>query len=220
MGLETTVPPANDWSFYRITGRQPNEILVWPTVISPLRAPGALDEVVLGVDEDANVVWAVEQRVDGRAVTEPGPDAGEPADGGDADDTGDVMATGPTRYRYVPSAEVPYRWHPYLPVIDGAGPLRFSQGRLADLATRPVTIRPGPTSRLLRDLAATDDDPAHRLARHAVPRDGIHVERRYVLGRRTDGLPVLWIQRSTRPLRSPPTSGIRFDVLEPVIETR
>ena len=42
----------------------------------------------------------------------------------------------------------------------------------------------------------------------------------YVLGRRTDGQPVLWIQRRRTTLNAPPTSMLRFDVLEEIPEIR
>ena len=48
-----------------------------------------------------------------------------------------------------------------------------------------------------------------------MPQRGLRIERRYQLGRRTDGLPVLWVQRRTTPLQGPPVSGLLFDVLEP-----
>jgi hypothetical protein len=34
-----------------------------------------------------------------------------------------------------------------------------------------------------------------------------------MLARDTDGRPILWVERSARPLNAPPTSHLRFDVL-------
>ena len=65
MGLTTTSRPVADWSMFHVSGRRPGELLIWPTVANPLTGTSALDEVLLGIDEDANVLWAVEQRVDG-----------------------------------------------------------------------------------------------------------------------------------------------------------
>jgi hypothetical protein len=53
----------------------------------------------------------------------------------------------------------------------------------------------------------------HRIEPAAVPPTGLRLERRYVLARRTDGSPELWVQRQHRPLISPPVSGLRFDVM-------
>ena len=84
----------------------------------------------------------------------------------------------------------------------------------------PVAPRPGPTSRLLRDPAAGPADPAHQIVPGAMPRAGMRLDRRYVLGRRTDGQPVLWVQRRRTPLFAPPASQLRFDVLEEIPEIR
>jgi hypothetical protein len=212
MGLTTSCRPVTDWSLFHVSGRRPGELLLWPTVANPLSGATALDEVLIGVDEDANVLWAVEQRVDGIALVEPDAPAAEPVTEAPA---GQVVATGSRRYRYVPSTTVPHRWHPYLS-SDAGNVRRFVQARLADLGVRPVVPRPGPTSRLLRDPAATTTEASHRIVPSAVPRAGLRLERRYALGRRTDGQPVLWVQRRRTALAAPPASDLRFDVLEEI----
>jgi hypothetical protein len=105
-------------------------------------------------------------------------------------------------------------------ISDAGNVRRFVQARLADLNERPVDPRPGPTSRLLHNPAARLNDPFHEIAPGAIPRSGVRIERRYVLGRRVDGQPVLWIQRRRSPLFTPPASALRFDVLEEILETR
>ena len=214
MDLASTKPPADDWSFFRVSGRGTAELLVLPTVANPLTGTSALDDVLLGVDEDANLLWAIERRVDGAELAEPD----EPATPAPAETpTGDVVVTGARRYRYAPASNVPRLWHPYVS-SDAGNVRRFVQGRLADLNVRPVVPHPGPTSRLLRDPAAGPADPVHQIAPTAIPRTGIRLERRHVLGRRVDGQPVLWVQRRRLPLFAPPASGLRFDVLEDVLE--
>lgn len=216
MGLTVKDPPAEDWSLYRISGRRPNELLVWPTVANPLTAGTPLDDVQFGVDEDANVLWAIERRADGIELVEPD-EPGEPPPA--TLPSGDVVVTGARRYRYVPATTVPHRWHPYL-LSDAGNARRFVQGRLADLNVRPIAPRPGPTSRLLRDPAAGPADPVHAIAPGAMPRAGIRIDRRHVLGRRVDGEPVLWVQRRRTPLFAPPASQLRFDVLAEIPEIR
>jgi len=222
MGLTTTCRPADGWSMFHLSGRRAGEVLLWPTVANPLTAAVPLDEVLLGVDEDANVLWAIEQRVDGIELVEPpAPSPDGPGPAGELTlaeaPAGQVVATAARRYRYLPSTTVPHLWHPYL-LSDAGNVRRFVQGRLADLTVRPIEPRPGPTSRLLRDPAAGSSDPVHHLAPAAVPRAGIHLDRRYVLGRRTDGRPVLWVQRRRTPLSGAPASLLRFDVLEELPE--
>jgi hypothetical protein len=57
----------------------------------------------------------------------------------------------------------------------------------------------------------------HQIEPAAVPSNGLRLERRWLLGRRTDGAPVLWMQRRRTPLLAPPTSGLRFDVLRELL---
>jgi hypothetical protein len=216
MGLKTKKLPTPDWSLFRVSGRGTAELLIWPTVASPLTGTSALDEVLLGVDEDANILWAIERRVDGIELVEPDEPAAEtPAE----PLPGQVVVTGTRRYRYLPATSVPRLWNPY--VSSDAGNIRrFVQGRLADLNVRPIVPRPGPTSRLLRDPAAGPADPVHQIAPGAVPRLGLRIDRRHVLGRRVDGQPVLWVQRRRSPLFSPPASELHFDGLEEILEIR
>ena len=212
MDLTTTCSPAPDWSLFHVSGRRTNELLLWPTVAHPLSAPVPLDVVDIGVDEDANIAWAVEQRIDGREVVEPDPPAtpAEPA-------SGEVAIMRPRHYRYVPATDVPRHWHPYLMQTTGAT-RRYVQARLANMDVRPIVARPGPTSRLLHDPQATGSAPAHAILPDVIPRLGLRLDRRYLLGRSTTGTPLLWIQRRRDPLGGPPTSRLRFDVLEAVDE--
>ena len=140
MGLTTTNRPVDDWSLFHVTGRRTNELLIWPTVANRLTGTGALDEVILGIDEDANLMWAIERRVDGTELTEPDEPLADDAPTGPIDQ---VVVTGVRRYRYLPATAVPHLWHPYV-LSTVAGARRFVQGRLADLGARPVLrARPG-----------------------------------------------------------------------------
>lgn len=217
MGMTTLNPPVEDWSLFHVSGRPASELLIWPTVANPLSATTALDEVLLGVDEDANVLWAIERRVDGVELTESDPLVVPPSP---VPPAGQVVVTGTRRFRYEPATSVPELWHPYVSSDAVGNVRRYVQGRLPDLTVRPVGPRPGPTSRLLRDPSAGPADPVHQILPGAVPRSGLRLERRYVLGRRTDGQPALWIQRRRAPLSSPPISSLRFDVLEEVADIR
>ena len=86
--LESTLDPPSSWTMFRVAGLDPSSLVVWPTAVTPLRSPVA-DEVVVGIDEDANLLWAVERRADGRELAPPMeafvPDV----------PTGEVLATAP-----------------------------------------------------------------------------------------------------------------------------
>lgn len=214
MELTSTNAPALDWSLFHVSGRRANELLLWPTVAHPVTAAVGLDVVDIGVDEDANVLWAVEKRVNGSEVVEPDPPQPAPTETPPA---GQVAVLRPRRYRFVPATDVPQSWHPY--VIQATGSVRrYIQARLADMDERPVAPRPGPTSRLLHDPQATNADPAHAIFPDVIPRLGVRLDRRYTLGRSTTGDPLLWIQRRRSPLTGPPVSRLRYDVVEPIDE--
>ncbi len=188
------------WSLFRTAGLDRRSLVVWPTVVAPLTGP-LLDEVLLGVDEDANLLWAVELRADGVVLA---PDAESLAA------RIETTPTGTRRFRYLPSSALPPHWHPYR--IEPGPVRRFVQGIVADLTTVPPTPRDGPRSTLLGGVPGERFGAGHELSPHAVPNAGLRLERRAVLGRRADGAPVLWVQRRRLPLLGGPVSFLRFDV--------
>lgn len=212
-GGRTGLGTPTDWSLFRVTGLAPTSILIWPTVANPLTG-SAQDEVVLGVDEDANLLFAVELRADGLELA---PEPPPPAPAGAT--SGEVVAMARARYAYRPSTTVPQHWHPYEISEDGDR-RRFVQAALADLEARPPVPLLPPVSVLLSDPAAPPQGPRHQIEPSTVPTQGLRLERRWVLGRATDGSPVLWRQRRRLPLVAPPVSGLRFDVLEEVPTVR
>ena len=206
---DVTLTAPADWSLFRVAGLAPTSLVVWPTVAAPLNAP-LLDDVVVGVDEDANLLWAVEIRAEGRELAAPpaAPPSSPPA--------GPVLASDPVSYAYAPSTRVPTFWHPYV-VREVDGRRRFVQGTLADLIARPPRPSPEPVSPLLYDPDAVAPAPVHQIEPAAVPVNGLRLQRRWVLGRAADGQPLLWAQRQRTPLLAPPTSGLRFDVMGEVL---
>jgi hypothetical protein len=63
---ELNAPPAagpGAWSLFHTAGLPESQLLVWPVAVAPQAGP-LLDEVLIGVDEDANLAWAVELRAD------------------------------------------------------------------------------------------------------------------------------------------------------------
>jgi hypothetical protein len=204
----TLAPPADKWSLFAVAGLDQRSLVLWPTVATPLLGP-PIDEVVLGADEDANVVWAVERRVTGREV----PSTQQPAPLPPAS----MPAQAKPSFTYLPTSDVPPRWHPYL-VGQVNGRRRFVQARAADLTGPTAILAPEPESDLLyTDPVTRSGTPVHQIEPAAVPIDGLVLERRAVLGRRTDGNPVLWTQRRRRPLLTPPGLRLRFDTLQPLV---
>jgi hypothetical protein len=191
--------PTGPWSLFRTHGLGRTALVLWPTAATPLTGP-VQDDIAFGVDEDANFLWAVEQRVEGVQLLEGAEAQQALADG---------RATGTRRYAWSPTTTLPPHWHPYRPVpVDGREVLE--QGLVADFSSGRPRPRRGPLS----DLIASTARKGHRLDVRAVPYQGLRLERRYVLARGTDGRPVLWRQRRTVPLLAPPASHLRFDVLK------
>ena len=198
-------PPDDGWTMYAVTGLDARDLLLWSAVPTALSGPPT-DQVDFLVDEDANVVWAVERLVRGRHRPAPAAESLESA--APADPTERV------RYVYRPGAEVPPFRHPYV-IEELDGQRWLVQGRLADLSGPTGALMPEPDSDLLRDPASGGQHPVHRLHPSAVPVMGLQVERRYQLARRTDGRPVLWAQRRRVPLPAVTTTRLQFDILAP-----
>ena len=204
MGLKTTKGAVNDWSLFRVSGRSTAELLIWPTVATPLTAPTALDDVLLGIDEDANILWAIEQRVDGAELVEPDePESEEPV----RHRPSQVVVTGTRRYRYVPATSVPHHWHPDLnPPMRATGAASFRRAWPTSTSARrtaPAPDEPAPP----QPRCPSPTDPFHEIAPGAIPRSGIRIDRRFVLGRRVYGQPLLWVQRRRSPSVRPSRVG-------------
>src|SRR4051812_48521695 len=203
-GLDTE--PAGRLESVRPPGLDARSLVVWATAATPLAGP-VLDEIVIGIDEDANLVWAVEQRLRGRGVLgDEDPPPVPPAH---------IDASGRAGFAYRPMTRIPRRWHPY-EIEEIAGRRRFVQGRAADLSGPVAVPLPEAESDLLVDPASGGVHPTHQIEPAAIPADGVRVERRAILARDTTGAPVVWTQRRRQPLLTPPALTLRFDSMEPV----
>ncbi|MFJ2580825.1 hypothetical protein [Kitasatospora aureofaciens] len=216
-GKTWAVPhPGPDWSLFRVHGFDGRRLPIWPVAENPLTG-NPLDVVTIGTDEDAELLWAVEETVAGRAV-----DHGRRTTGDGPVPEEQPLGPPPT-LRYVPATDVPKAWYPYTledrPDGDGHTRIRYQQGRLVEMAYDGTpTRRDPPVSAFLLDPA----DPtgrAHELAPDRIPPTGIRLERRTLLARATTGAPVLWTRRTRAPLLSGPSSGLRFDAVEPAPPT-
>lgn len=192
-------PDPDRWSMYGTRGLRSRDLLLWPADPPPLEGP-VLERVVIGVDEDANLLWAVETVVDG--VEQPQPEHATVPTG---------MANDRPEVSFRAVAESPLRWHPY-PATTGAPRRLYRQGRLATSADPGVTPLPSDTSRFLSTAGPSihDIDPA------TVPAAGLTLERRWVLARAADGRPVLWQQRRRSVPQAPPAMRLPFDRVDPV----
>lgn len=189
------------WGLFHTRGLAPGELISWQSAPRPLHGE-VLERVQFGVDDQSNIVWAVERRLGERDTDiAPPPDAvhavAPPAD-----------STRAHGYRYLPSLGAAPHWIPY--TFSGDGPRLLHQRGLADLsADPPKRFDPARAEVLRADLGA------HTLTEAVIPLHGLEVERRWLLARDGSGNPHLWIRRSRRPLLSAPARLLRFDVAAP-----
>ncbi|MBD3756783.1 MAG: hypothetical protein IE924_01580 [Microbacterium sp.] len=208
-GLRAPESDASPWPLFHTRGLDAHDLVLWHLAEMPLTSD-PIERVQFGIDEAANVLWAVEVRIDHR-------DAAFVA--GDADDDGDheslvppipVSAGAARAYVYVPGEGAAPHWIPYTLDTDAA-PLAFVQRSLVDLSTDPPTRMPWASASV---IAPTDG--IHSIRAAAVPSSGMELTRRWHLARDVDGEPLLWIGRHRAPLLAPPARTLRFDVAEPV----
>lgn len=200
-------PPPVDgpqaWSLFHTAGLDAGALLIWPVAVAPHAGP-LLDDVSLGIDEDANAAWAVELRADGRVLL--------PDDKTDAA-VRETTRTGTRRFRYLPSTTLPAHWHPYRRTHPDGLYGDWQQGIVADLTGAMPRVRPGPVSRLIGGPSGPGFGRGHEIAAEAIASSGVALRRRARLARDIHGRPVLWIERSRTPLAGPPVSHLRFDVM-------
>ncbi len=203
------IPGQGPWSIFGVEGLDDRSLLVWPTAVTPVHGP-VLEDVVLGMDEDANILWAVETRLEGLDI--PAPAVPEPTPPAAGEENRPVDTGARKTYRYEVQSEVYKHWQPYV-IQTVEGKRRFVQGRLADDRGASRELLPPATAKVLRNLDATEQDPVHEIEPGAVPSQGMQLQRRYVLARDVNGQPVLWRQRHRKPLLAPPALRLRHDLL-------
>lgn len=196
---------AEDWTMFGVTGLGVRQLPIWPVAAAPLVGE-AVEEVSIGMDEDANLVWAVEERFAGRVTERLRPEPPRPRV---VDE--DAPPEPPPPYRYEPTTAVPDHWHPYTrEEHDGA--VRFVQGRLVAVAHDGTPTRRDPP---VASLLQSQGPGLHTVAPWRLPPTGVRLDTRPVLARTTSGAPVLWVQRRRQPLLAVPSSGLRFDAVTP-----
>jgi hypothetical protein len=175
-------------------GVQPVPLLLTPGAVAPMDSP-AVENVLLLRDELANVAWGIERTVLGAS--------GQPLDRTvewRKNAPPDPPPSGAPTPRYRLGSAVPDYWLPYMPVkLDPSGHVQLRRGRLPNAAA-------GPQGRILAE--------ENTMFLEEVPREGVHLERRYRWARATDGSSFLWIGRRRSVGRGEGRSGLRFDFLE------
>ena len=201
-------PAGARWSCCAISepgaGGAPAEFFVLPPSAAAVRLSGEpVEDVRIARDEQANLVWAIEQVVEGgaggawpgreRHVASVQEEPPEPV----------PVTVSPLVYRL--QSFVPWHWFPMLPVSlnQVTGETVLEQGRMV----RPDGVIPEPLGRLLR----RPDAGPYRVREEGVPRTGLKVTREVVRARWTSGETYLWIARRKTAGRGEGSSGLRYD---------
>lgn len=221
-GRSYPLEPPTDWWLFKTTNLDPHSLVVWLRAMTPLQGQ-PLDNVLLGLDEYANLLWAVERRVNGRDLA--------PRERSDAQELANPTKAPPRRkggdedtkrYAYVAGRDAAPYWHPYEieETLDATGwpRRRFVQRRPADLAREDPELMPAARAAVLR-VGEGAGETVHEIEPATVPTIGMVLERRYQLARDVDGQPRLWLQRERTPFLSPPARAARFDVLADDVPT-
>jgi hypothetical protein len=149
-----------------------------------------LEDVFFLRDEMANMAWAVEGVVQGRA--------GDPRPRGDEErpvNRVENLEPG-AELQYLLATEVPRHWIPFIPVATGVGTIALRKGTLHETdSTLGVLLRPVP-------LTIRDEE---------VPRAGVRVRRVPALARAADGRYLRWVGRRTSVGRGEGSSGLAYD---------
>jgi hypothetical protein len=171
----------------------PQPILLTPGAVAPVDS-AAIEDVLLLRDELANIAWGIEQTVLG-------------ASGLPLDRTLEWRTHAPATLpsggpvpNYRLGSTVPDYWLPFMPVqLDASGHLQLRRGRLPGAPT-------GPQGKMLTEETT--------MFLEEIPREGVHLQRRYRWARAADGSGYLWIGRLRGTGRGEGRSGLRFDYLE------
>ncbi len=206
---QAPAPADARWTCFSITmpgqAGAPADFFVLPPSAAAVRVSSeAVEDVRIARDEQANLVWAIEQTTEGGD--------GRPWAGRERHVAEIVrepkLVFPPTTapLRYLLQSFVPWHWFPMLPVrlSELTGETVLERGQMV----RPDGVTsPQPVGRL---LARRGIDP-YRVREEAVPRTGLKVTREVVRSRWLSGETYLWIARRKTAGRGEGASGLRYD---------
>jgi hypothetical protein len=224
-GVEVDVRPAREaarpgWAAFQATpitdaSRLADVFVLAPTV-PRVQQGEPLEEVALFRDELANLVWAVERVVPGSSSGEPVARATQAARVSTGQSVPDDVGDARLLYRLM--TPVPENWIPLVAVPAGSAGTHELERRpmlryLADGSAE--VVHPRGTILLSRPSADPRTDRL-RVAQEEVPREGVVVTRAPRLARTEGGGTVLWIGHRARVGGGEGSSGLRFDLADPL----
>ncbi|MEU5689950.1 hypothetical protein DEJ48_38920 [Streptomyces venezuelae] len=199
------------WSMFRLTRLTPSgrpergDFLFLPPVLGPSLSGPALEEVAFVRDETANIVWAVEERIQTAAGTTAVPHelAEDRRRRGPAEEP--PPAPGPA-LTYRMATAVPDPWYPLLPSLIS----RTVAGVSWNNVVLELSGTRAPRAQVLRNPGGTP----LRVAEQEISATGAVVNRSWQRARWTDGSVHLWVGKRRSAGQGARTSGLRYDVVE------
>jgi hypothetical protein len=203
-GVVTNVPPVplatGGWQIYThasLTGDPVGpSLLLFADVGSPAVDGEPIENVVFLRDEDANMVWAVEEVVWNTATAarvRPGPEA-----------TADIVRQPPAQLGYRLRSDLPAHWIPYVPrPIDSSGQIYLRRARSGE---EFGLDNPQYRSRLVAETWMLNEEE--------VPRIGVQVARLWRAATGIDGQRHFWIGRRKRMAAPHAGPGLEYDYIE------
>jgi hypothetical protein len=181
-----------------------------PALGAPQNGP-PLESVGFVRDEEANLAWAIEERIETAAggwVTRRLLAGRTPETAGQP---GPPVAGDPdAAWRYRHQSPVPPYWIPLVPerVDEDSPQVRLRRARMLAWEELDDPSAAGPKGRVLapqRPLVLQEEE---------IPTTGARVTRRWHLARGADGRPHLWLARRKRPGRGERGSGPGYDLMD------
>lgn len=194
--VRAPVAGRNGWSFHALTGADGPEAVLFIPHVARLALHGpAVEESTLMRDEMANLVWAIERRVEGGT--------GRPIIRAEEEALATEEVPTPAQgapLAYILQTRVPPSWFPLV--------LQAGLPRLLAMSTLAPSTE-SPRGELLPAVGGT-------LYEEEIPRDGVHLIRQAVLARWCDGSTRIWMRARRKVGRGEGSSGLVFDVAKPL----
>jgi hypothetical protein len=215
-GTTTGVGGNVAWDMFTMSGAaaQTDSVLLAPT-LADVQDGAPIEEAWFARDDMAAMAWAEEHTLQG------------PLDSG-IDVYEDVLRRAPpaapvqtqsttAQIAYVLGTGVPQNWIPMVPVPNDSL-FRLRRGAMAPLDPKTNTPNPiYPRGVILRQDQLQSGQPPILLVRDsAIPPTGVQVTRYFRRARWIDGSTACWIARKVTAGKGQASSGLAFDVLQPV----
>lgn len=208
------------WSLFRNSGSGPTNsptlspyLVVAPSTPAFYQHGQKLEEVLFARDEQANLVWGIEQLWQDRSgqsqpgrLRSMGPGSSDRV--GPPTPARDNTPPDPDVLEYVAMSDVPPHWIPFLPRRFRNEQIRLEKADIRCPGGRTQGIAYG------RILNPAEKSGLYRLFEEAIPRSGVKISRAMTSARTPSGQLKVWMRRQKETGSGEADSGLQFDQAE------